>query len=351
MFSPRINRRAFLHSSLVATAAGPLLAAPASAPARRVKIGFLGVAHSHAAGKLRVVRQSPDWELTGIAEENAVLAGTWQRQGVPLLTPEQLLEQSEVIAVQSAVRDHYRHAKLALAAGKHVHLEKPPTVTLEEFRELVELARRHARVLQMGYMWRHHPGFAAITEAVRAGWLGEVSFVRATVNSLYDTPARRAELREFRGGGMFELGCHVIDQLVQLLGAPTRVTPILRTDGADDTLADNTVAVFEFPRALGVVHINLLQPGAGPHRTFEVVGSRGTARLQPIEPPKLQFDLARAAGPHPKGAHHVPLPPYERYAPELAALADAVRTGRPLPVTPETDVLVHEWLLRACAMA
>jgi predicted dehydrogenase len=345
MASTTLNRRTFLRATLAAAAA-PTLAA--TAPARRLKIGFLGVAHSHAAGKLRVARQSPDWELVGIAEEDAKLAEAQRKQGNTILSPEQLIERAEVVAVQSAVRDHYRHAKLALAAGRHVHVEKPPSRTLAEFRELTELARRNRCLMQMGYMWRYHPGFAKITEAVRAGWLGEVSFVRATMNSLYDTPAKRAELTEYPGGGMFELGCHVIDQIVQLLGAPMRVTPTLRTHGAADTLVDNAVAVFDYPRALAVVHINLLQPGAGPQRAFEVIGGNGTARLQPMEPATLTFDLANAAGTYKKGAQTVALSKYERYAPELADLADAVRSKRALAVKPETDLLVHEWLLRAC---
>jgi predicted dehydrogenase len=349
MPSTTLNRRAFLHATLAA-AAVPVLAAPAPTPGRRLKIGFLGVAHSHAAGKLRVARQSPDWELVGVAEADAKLAEAHRQQGIAVLPPGELVARAEVVAVESAVRDHYRHAKLALAAGRHVHVEKPPSQTLAEFRELTELARRNHCLMQMGYMWRYHPGFAKIAEAVRAGWLGEVSFVRATMNSLYDTPARRAELAEYPGGGMFELGCHVIDQLVQLLGAPRSVTPALRTHGAADALVDNAVAVFEFPRALAVVHINLLQPGAGPQRAFEVIGGNGTARLQPIEPPTLTLDLAKAAGPYRKGVQTVALPKYERYAPELAGLADAVRSGRALAVTPETDLLVQQWLLRACGV-
>jgi predicted dehydrogenase len=347
MLSTTLDRRAFLHATLVAATA-PAFAA--QSPARRLKIGFLGVAHSHAAGKLRVARQSPDWELIGIAEEDAKLAEAHRQQGIPVLSPEQLIERAEVVAVESAVRDHHRHAKLALVAGKHVHVEKPPSRTLAEFRELTELAQRNRCLMQMGYMWRHHPGFAKITEAVRAGWLGEVSFVRATMNSTYDTTAKRAELQEYPGGGMFELGCHVIDQLVQLLGAPRSVTPTLRTHGATDALVDNAVAVFEFPRALAVVHINLLQPGAGPQRAFEVIGGNGSARMQPIEPPTLTFDLAKPAGPYKKGAQTVALAKYERYAPELADLADAVRSRRALAVTPETDLLVQEWLLRACGV-
>ncbi|MBI3879306.1 MAG: Gfo/Idh/MocA family oxidoreductase [Verrucomicrobia bacterium] len=345
-----MTRRTFLQ----AASATALVAASAHAaePKRKIKIGFLGVAHSHAGGKIKAVRDSDDWELVGVAEESAKLRESIRQSGVRVLATEELLRECEVIAVESAVRDHFRQAKLALAAGRHVHVEKPPTTKLAEFHELLDLARERKRLLQMGYMWRYNPGFAKIFEAVRNGWLGEISLVRATMNSLYDAskPDGRRELAEFRGGGMLELGCHVIDQLVRLLGAPQKVSTTLRTHGGADTLADNSVAVFDFPKALGLVHINLLQPVAHPHRCFEVLGSNGSARLQPIEAPALTIELAKAAGPYHKGSQDVALPKYQRYVPELADLADAVRTGRALAVTPAEDLLVQEWVLKACEM-
>ena len=355
-----MNRRTFLHTSLAAelvrSSSFSLSLAAATAPAllaaaspRRIKLGFLGVAHSHADGKLKALQSSPDWELIGIAESDPKLRAKHESKNLRFLSPGELLRDTEVIAVESAVRDHYRHAKLALAAGRHVHVEKPPAVTLSEFRELVELARSKGRLMQMGYMWRYHPGFIAILDAAKNGWLGQVSLVRGAIDSSY-AGAARTELAEFRGGGMFELGCHLIDAVVRLLGKPDKVTPLLRTHGATDSLVDNALATFEYPHALATISVNLMHPGAGAHRFFEVVGTNGTALMRPLEQPTLQFDLAKAAGPYTKGIQTLTLPKYERYVPEFADLADAVRRARPLTVTPETDLVVHESLLFACAM-
>lgn len=341
-----MNRRTFFRTTAV-LAAVPAFAAETR---RKIKIGFLGTSHSHGPGKLKAVMNSDDWELIGIAEESAKLREAHLKNGLRVLSAEEVVRAAEVVAVESDVKDHYRHAKLALAAARHVHVEKPPTVKLAEFRELVELARQQNRLMQMGYMWRYHPGFAKIFEAVRNGWLGEVSLVRGAINSLYAADSGRAALAEFRGGGMFELGCHLIDQVVRLLGAPQKVSTTLRTHGATDGLADNALAVFEFPKALGLVQVNLLQPGAGAHRAFEVIGSNGTASMRPLEQPVLTFDFAKAVGPYQKGTQSVPLPRYERYVPELADLAAAVRAGRALAVTSAEDLQVQEWLLKACEM-
>lgn len=347
-----MNRRHFLQASIASAAAlgvkGLAAEAATPAPAPRIKAGFLGTAHSHFKEKLKVIRESPDFELVGLCEENEVVRSKGPAD-VRWMTRDALFAATEVVIVESAVRDHAAHAKAALLAGKHVHVEKPPAETLPGLRELLGLARERRRLFQVGYMWRHHPGFNAVIDAVRKGWLGDVFLVRATMNTL-GGESQRQEWGEFRGGAMFEQGCHLIDGLVRLLGKPAKVTPFLKHHGAADRLADNTVAVFEFPRALGIITSAPLQPNAGPHRFLEVLGSNGTARVQPLEPPALTLDLAKAAGPYKAGVQEVTLPAYRRYVDEFVELAAALRGGRPLPVSMDDELAIQETLLRACEM-
>ncbi len=236
-----MNRRIFLGKALAAPALASAGAAPVPAPRVPLRIGFLGTTHSHAAGKLAVVQESPDWKLVGVCEEDAATRQRLDKQGVQLMDIAPLIEGSQVVAVESGVRDHFRHAKAALLAGKDVHLEKAPTASLPEFKQLLELAQKHRCRMQMGYMWRYHPGFSKLLEAVKEGWLGEITSVRCAIDSHITAPASRAALAEFRGGGMFELGCHLIDVIVRMLGRPRAITPVLHHHGRmDDTLADNT---------------------------------------------------------------------------------------------------------------
>jgi predicted dehydrogenase len=126
------------------------------------------------------------------------------------------------------------------------------------------------------------------------------------------------------------------------------VTSFLGTHGGADGLADNTVAVLEYPRALAVILNSTLQPSAFPHRYLEVLGTAGTLLVKPIEPPALLVDLARPAGPYRGGSGAVPLPEYRRYVGDFAELAAAVRGERPLSVASEEDRVVQESLVRAC---
>ena len=150
---------------------------------------------------------------------------------------------------------------------------------------------------------------------------------------------------------MFELGPHVIDPLVRLLGRPNRVSTFLKKHGEfEDTLADNTIAVFEYSGALGLVTGAALADNGSRYRSFEIHGTNGVATLRPIESPQLVFDLVEPAGDFPKGPHNVPLPPYKRYVDDMAALAAAVRGEEPLHVSFDEDIIVQEALIAASGM-
>ena len=151
-----MERHSFIQAALAAVSTAGIAALsvakekqskPTDVP--RLPIGFLGVGRSHAAGKIKAVQESADWELIGVCEEDERLQGEYAQTGIPVLSREELLRRSQVVAVESLVQDHAGHAKLALAAGKHVHLEKPPADTLDAFRELVTLAREKSLLLQM----------------------------------------------------------------------------------------------------------------------------------------------------------------------------------------------------------
>jgi len=338
-----LTRRAFIPASLAAAAA---------ADAPRVKIGFLGASHAHGSTKVKMVLASPRFELAGVAEDDPATRATLEKFGVRLLTREQLLGDAgiQAIAIESQAKDHARDTLAALNASKHVHVEKPPADNMKGMREIVALARRKNLLVQVGYMWRQNPGANAVIEAVRKGWLGKVYYVRGSMN-INLTPELRRDYALYRGGHMFDLNCHVIDFLVRLMGRPRKVTPFLHSDGGfGDKMNDNTLAVLEWPGALGVVNGASMRPNPFLHRSIEVAGSNGTAILAPIEPPALVIDLAKPAGPYKAGRNTVRMPAYVRHQGEFQELAECITNRKPLSVTLDEDLAVQETLLRACEM-
>ena len=339
-------RRTFLAGGLAA----PL--ATARVPGRAVRIGFLGASHSHADGKIQIANSSPEFEVAGLWDRDEQVRAKYKGQGIPIASPDKLLgdDSIEAVAVEGPVADHASDGLRVVEAGKHLHLEKPPALDVESLRSILESARRKGLVVQQGYMWRYHPGINRMLDAARKGWLGDIHLVQAAMHKTLRDDAR-VELARFRGGQMFELGPHVIDPLVRLLGRPNRVTPYLKKHGEfDDTLADNTIAVFEYSGALGLVTGAALAANGSRYRSFEIHGSLGVAVLRPIEDPQLVVNLVEPVGPYPKGSHKVALPPYKRYVDDLAALAAAVRGDEPLHVSFDEDLIVQEALIAASGM-
>jgi predicted dehydrogenase len=344
-----MNRRQFfLTGAAAGFAANRMLAAEAAKP--RIPIGFLGATYSHGPPKIKIAMISPDWDFVGVCDSSPAGREACAKSGAQIISQDRLLQRAQVVAVESDIPDHAAHALIALKAGKHIHLEKPPALRLSEMQEIIKIAREKKLLLQTGFMWRHHPGFNAILEAARHGWLGEVYLVRGYISNNLP-PARRPEWAGFKGGAMFELGSHLVDATVRLLGKPKAVTPFLRKHGRfDDSLKDNNVAVLEYDRATAVLINTALQAGETPPRSFEVLGTNGSAILQPIEPPTLTMDLAKAAGPYKKGVQNVSLPSYQRYEGDFVELAAAVRGERPLSVSLDEELLVAETLLRVSEM-
>jgi len=337
-----VNRREFLTAAVAAAATAP-----------PVRAALLGTQHSHARDKLRVMQQSPDFEVAGVCEPDPEARQAQQKSsrygGVRWLSEEELLGDAGIQLVVAECRtwEAIPWGWKVIRAGKHLHLEKPPGDRLAPFRQLVEEAQRRKLLLQMGYIWRFHQGLNAAIESARRGDLGEVFLVRGTINT--DISAeRRAELARYRGGMMLELGCHLIDRVVQWLGRPKQVRSWLRHDSsAGDKLADNTLAALEYDKTLAVISSAARQAGASQHRSFEILGTDGSILLQPLEPgAKLRVTTREGDKPGPRELSIVP--PVPRYVGDLQALARAIQTGQPLQFSYDHELLLQETLERVC---
>ena len=334
-------------------AAAGAAAGPAAPP--RIRTGLLDTMHSHLVGKLRVMLDSPDYEVVSVCEPDPALRARRQNeaifQGLQWVSEEQLLADSSIqlIVVESDVANAVPLGRKVIAAGKHLHLEKPPAHQMAPFRELVEEARRRRLLVQLGYIWRFHEGIRRAMEAARNGWLGEVYMMRGTINTDVTAEARPA-LERYRGGMMFELGCHLIDRAVDFWGRPKATRAWLRHDsGVPGTLADNTLAVMEYDAGLAVITCSGRMAGAGPHRSYELIGTDGAFQIQPVEPGTLlRVMMRQARGPYQAGWQEISLPAQPRYVGDFRDLARAIQTGQPLRYSYDYELLLEETLLRVC---
>ena len=269
------DRRHFLTSAIGASAlsvALPWLQPHATAAGQtwqRIKVGQIGIGHNHASAKMATFRKLADqYEVVGVVERDP----EWRKKrghdpayrDVPWVTEQQLLNTKglAVVAVETDVCDLVPTAARCIAAGMHLHLDKPGGESLAPFKRLLDEAGRRNLAVQMGYMYRNNPAVQFCQRAVRNGWLGQVFEVHG-VMSKQQPLAYRQWLAQFRGGTMYIFGCHLIDVVVSMLGKPDRVTPYQRQTQPDVKLHDNGLAVFEYPQATATIRTSGIAPSVG----------------------------------------------------------------------------------------
>ncbi len=354
-----IPRRQFL-TSTAAIASGMWASAHASSatdPARppRIKIGQIGVGHAHA-NKLGVYRASDDYEVVGVFEPDEKLRQRAESdptyQGLKWLTREALLSTPglQAVLVETRVRDLLANARVCVDAGMHIHIDKPAGESLADLNQILEIATQKQLLVQMGYMFRYNPGVVLLREFLKNGWLGEVFEVH-TVMSKVVGAAQRQEFALYPGGSMFELGCHVLDLVVGILGAPQKVTAFPRhSASSEDQLLDNMLAVLEYPRATATVRSSVIEIDGGARRHLTVCGTEGTFHIQPLDNPSAKITLSKPQGTYKAGTQEIQLPKYARYVDDARDMARIIRGEKPSDFPPAHDLAVQTALLAACGL-
>jgi predicted dehydrogenase len=150
---------------------------------------------------------------------------------------------------------------------------------------------------------------------------------------------------------MFELGCHVIDAVVTVLGRPQKVTAHRRSvSPAGDGWSDNDLAVFDSPKATVTVRSAMVEVDGGSRRNFIVRGTKGTMEIQPLEPPAARLTLLAPHGTYKKGTQDLKFQTGGRYDGDFADLAKVIRGEKSFTFTPEHDLAVQETVLIASGL-
>ena len=124
--------------------------------------GHLGKIH------LRLLRESKRYELIGFHDPDQMVGKEVSQEfGIPYFDNiNDLIQASDMIDIVTPTLSHFDCAEKAIKSGRHVFIEKPITHTLEEARQLMELARTHKVKGQVGHVERFNPAFTAVREAL-----------------------------------------------------------------------------------------------------------------------------------------------------------------------------------------
>jgi UDP-N-acetyl-2-amino-2-deoxyglucuronate dehydrogenase len=248
--------------------------------------GIIG--RNHAAA----IRRHPGLRVAAlvdtVAEANAALAAEFPDDppGTYGTLDEALADRPiDLVAICTPTGLHVDLVEQALAAGRHVVVEKPLDVTLERARHLSGLAKEaEARGLVASVISQHRfdPASVAVAEAIAGGGLGRLTSAVASVpwwrtQEYYDAAGWRGTW-QFDGGAVMNQGVHTVDLLVWFMGAPVEVfAQSARLAHERIEAEDVAVATLRFPSgALAVLHATTAGfPGLEVR--LQVQGTRGSA--------------------------------------------------------------------------
>ena len=232
--------------------------------------GFMGAAHARNYTQLGD-RVRVKWVCSRPSERAAKVA---ESLGAAL-TPEldDVLRDSEVDAVDVCLPTplHRDVTERAFAAEKHVFLEKPIALTLEDADGIIAAAERSGKLFMVGLVLRFWPEYVELGRRVAAGELGRP---RAVSTHRLSPPADWNDWmadRNLSGGVPVDLLVHDFDQMNRLLGTPRSVL-------AREPLPGHVLASVEYDGAEGVAEGSMQMPHSYPFSSsIRVACERGAA--------------------------------------------------------------------------
>jgi predicted dehydrogenase len=268
-----------------------------------------------------------------------------ERQVALVGSYDEILSAPDIDAVVLATphSQHKAQALAAIAAGKHVFVEKPLTLDLDSALAVADAARQAGLVLAVGLARRFHPSIAELRLRARDGRLGDVVAMVAqhtTSTVQFIAPDNwRASAEEAPGGAFTAVGVHSLDTMIEIAGRVRDVRCLTARNypGPSD---DTTTVMLRFDSGA----TGLLFCSVATATNFELT-TYGTKGLVEISRPDLsRFRFAPTATAAPTGP--VPAPPdeilqfsgFDMLHAEMMAFARAIRDSACYPV-PIADVL------------
>jgi predicted dehydrogenase len=243
-----------------------------------IRVGLIGYGYAGKTFHAPLIAATPGLQLACIASSDAAkVHADWPKLDVAIDAAALIARDDIDLVVVAAPNDtHAPLARAALRAGKHVVVDKPFALNLDEARELIALAGENDRLLSVFHNRRWDSDFLGVRQMIADGLLGRVVHFESHIDRY--RPEVRRRWREGAGPGAglwFDLGPHLIDQALQLFGMPERVQANLATQRSGALSEDWAHVVLGYARGLRVIlHAGMLVAGGSPR--FVVHGERGS---------------------------------------------------------------------------
>ncbi|WP_374404666.1 oxidoreductase [Niveibacterium sp.] len=320
-----------------------------------VKVGIVGFGFATATFHAPLIASVPGLELVAMSSSDpAKVRAAWPQVDV-CDSPDALFARPDIdlVVIPTPNETHYPLAVKALATGKHVVVDKPFTLDATEARDLIARAESAGRLLSVFHNRRWDADFLTVRQVLAAGVLGRLTHFESHFDRYRPLVRQRWRESGAPGSGLwYDLGAHLLDQTLQLFGAPQTVSLDLAKQ-RDGAAADDWFhAVLRYDNLRVILHASALVPDLGPR--FALHGTLGSFTKYGLDPQEDALKLGGRPGasdwgvdPRPgtltlseadaltQREHAGERGDYSRY---YAAVRDAILNGAPNPV-PAGDAL------------
>ena len=251
------------------------------------KVAILGagfIADVHLESYTRFV---PDAQVTAVYTRSAARAEAFaHRWKIPraFTDLDQLLKEADCEVVDVCLPNflHHRAAVSAARSGRHVIMEKPLCMTLEEADDMIAVCREHGRKLMYAEELCFAPKYERIRALVNEGAVGDVYMLKQLEKHSGPHADWFWDVDQSGGGVLMDMGCHAFGWFRWMLGGNPKVKSVYATldtvrHKARTRGEDNAIAIVEFEGGvIGLAEDAWAKPGGMDDR-IEVYGSKGVS--------------------------------------------------------------------------
>jgi len=337
MLTLRIIRRFFFTLVLVLSASMLLSGGAQSQNSPRFRMAIVGLVHSHAWGHLREMAKNGAIEIVGVAEPDEDLRSLAAKELPAVVFYNdylKLLDERKPEGVWAFVENdrHLELAKACASRGIHVIFEKPMAATLQQARQMAEIAKEGKVQLMINYQMAWWPANYAAYDIAAKGDIGKVWRVRSVIGHGGPAPRDAADVRgqrfwswlnnEDRGGGaLIDFTCYGAVWLRWYLGLPKSVYAVTTHTRADvyKTNTSATVLAAYPDNGVGIIEGSWDLPRS--FQDLEVFGDKGSIYMTSRG---VEAYVGRDKKDVPPGSLE------ENRRDPVAYFVDSIRAGKPL---------------------
>ena len=264
---------------------------------KKVRWGVFGVAKIAVTRVIPAMQAGEYCEIAGIASRDRARAeGAARELGIPKAygSYEEMLADPEIDAVYNPLPNHLHlpWSTRAAEAGKHVLCEKPIGLNVKEALELMAVRDRTGVKMGEGFMVQNHPQWLRIMELVRGGRIGQLRSAVGTFSYFKLDGDNIRNIREYGGGGLFDIGCYPIKTSRMVFGEePVSVSAAVTRDPQFGNIDMLTSAILEYPsgHCVFTCSTQIMQ-----QQSMRFFGTTGRIEAEIPYNPDARRDFARA---------------------------------------------------------